>query len=233
MKVEIYVRPKLVEYMPTTKLIDFKTKKKKNQESKTHHAKTIFSISFSDYQDFIDQKQYSSIQKHIQLHDSNLFFFTDKLRCMDYMNLISYNIWIMNPRPHLLSFVIIFLAGKLYIHPMGLKSIILSSIQLLWKKKVPIELKLIALYYIIMERYQLTYSTMVQFKTKKPRHLFRPFTWFQRIIEVMNWQLFVSRTNQVVSSVPIFYDQAQSAIGKALLKEECSIKQFSNHRPKV
>ena len=118
---------------------------------------------------------------------------------------------------------------------MNLKSMTLSSNQLLWKKKVPIELKLIALYYIIMVRCQLRYSTMVQFKTKKPRHLLRPFTWFQRIIEVMNWQLFVSRTNQVVSSVPIFYHQAQSAIKKAFLKEDsvCSIKQFSNHRPQV
>ena len=149
------------------------------------------------------------------------FFFIDKLRYMDHefdklrcMNHES------PPSSFILLLFVIFLVGKLHIHPMDLKSITLSSNQLLWKKKMSIELKLIAPYYIIMERCELSYSSMLQFKTKKPRHLFRPFTRFQRIIEVMNWQLFVSRTNQVVSSVPIFYHQAASTIGyrKSIVK---------------
>jgi len=138
--------------MPTTKLTDFKTKRRKKNKSQKpimpkQYSPFHFQIIRISY--FIDQKQYSSIQKHIQLHDSNPFFFIDKLRCMDHefdklrcMNHES------PPSSFILLLFVIFLVDKLHIHPMDLKSINLSSNQLLWKKKMSIELKLIAPYYI-------------------------------------------------------------------------------------
>lgn len=46
MKVEIYVRPKLVEYMPTTKLEDFKTKKYKTKVKNPSCQNNILHLIF-------------------------------------------------------------------------------------------------------------------------------------------------------------------------------------------